>query len=155
MDAGAIKAVQSGTRQLSFAHTGTVTVQDGVTPDGEHYDAIQTDIVFTDHLAIVPEGRGGPTLSIGDGKITFHSKFSDGTPDFTSPHRKGFRFADNSDADPSMPIERTSRCVNVSAMAISAVNRSLRCRRNATPLRHARRHSTNCRRRRTGVGSEE
>ena len=29
----------------------------------------------------------------------FFQKFSDGTPDFTSPHRKGFRFADTNDAD--------------------------------------------------------
>jgi hypothetical protein len=29
----------------------------------------------------------------------FHSTFSDGSPDFTSPHRKGFRFADTDDAD--------------------------------------------------------
>ena len=66
MDQAAIKAVQSGTRQLSFAYRAQFDVGDGVTPEGEPYDAIERDIVFSDHLAIVPEGRGGPTLAIGD-----------------------------------------------------------------------------------------
>lgn len=29
----------------------------------------------------------------------FHPTFADGSPDFTNPHRKGFRFADVDDAD--------------------------------------------------------
>jgi hypothetical protein len=31
--------------------------------------------------------------------MSFHQKFADGTTDHTSPHRKGFRFADTDDAD--------------------------------------------------------
>jgi hypothetical protein len=99
MDADAIRAVQSGTRQPSFAHTGTITPCSGVTDDGEQYDAIQTHITFGDHLAIVDEARGGSSLSIGDSRMSFHSHFSDGQPDFTSPHRPGYRFLDNNDAD--------------------------------------------------------
>jgi hypothetical protein len=32
-------------------------------------------------------------------RANFHSTFADGSVDHTSPHRKGFRFADTSDAD--------------------------------------------------------
>jgi hypothetical protein len=59
--------IRSGeARQLSFAHVGTINVCPGTTPEGEQFDAVQSNVRFTDHLALVDEGRGGPALSIGD-----------------------------------------------------------------------------------------
>jgi hypothetical protein len=137
-DADGIDAVRSGkARQLSFAYRGHYAVRSGVTPDGEPYDAIETNVRFTDHLAIVDEARGGPTLSIGDTEyvtdvggrqstsvskanrhtarglslhrnnegdaampdLVFTKQFADGSPDFTSPFRPGFRFLDTNDAN--------------------------------------------------------
>ena len=66
-DAAAVEAVRSSqARQLSFAYRSKRTVKPGVTENGEPYDAIETDIVFTDHLALVDVARGGETLSIRD-----------------------------------------------------------------------------------------
>lgn len=60
----AIEAVQSGIRDLSAGYTCTLDFADGVTPEGEAYDAIQRNIRIN-HLAIVPKGRAGNTR-IGD-----------------------------------------------------------------------------------------
>lgn len=65
-DAEAVKAVESGTRELSAGYTCRLEMADGVTPDGEAYDAIQRDIRIN-HLAIVPKGRAGSECRIGDG----------------------------------------------------------------------------------------
>lgn len=65
MDAAAIKAVESGKRQLSMGYTCDLKWEPGETPDGEKYDAVQTDI-RANHLAIVAKARGGSELRIGD-----------------------------------------------------------------------------------------
>ncbi|WRH62047.1 MAG: DUF2213 domain-containing protein [Fuscovulum sp.] len=65
MDAAAIAAVESGTRELSMGYTSQIEFADGVTPDGEPYDAIQRDMRMN-HLAIVAKARGGSELKIGD-----------------------------------------------------------------------------------------
>lgn len=65
MDADAIRAVEAGTRELSMGYTAALEMQDGTTPDGEAYDAVQRDLRMN-HLAIVAEARGGPQLRIGD-----------------------------------------------------------------------------------------
>lgn len=67
MDAGVIKAVQDGTREISMGYTCGVEVKDGVAPDGTPYQAVQTGPLRINHLAIVPKARGGPELRVGDG----------------------------------------------------------------------------------------
>lgn len=67
MDAAAIKAVENGTRQLSMGYSAEIELADGVSPDGEHYDAVQKHLKMN-HLAVCRAARGGPELAIGDDK---------------------------------------------------------------------------------------
>lgn len=69
-DADAIAAIEAGTRELSAGYTCALEFADGVTPDGEKYDAIQRNIRIN-HLAIVPKGRAGSECRIGDGADTW------------------------------------------------------------------------------------
>jgi len=65
-DAEAVKLVQDGMRELSVGYAARIEWADGVTPDGEPYDAIQRDIE-ANHIAIVPRARAGRGARIGDG----------------------------------------------------------------------------------------
>lgn len=65
-DAETIAAIESGTRQLSAGYTSEIEFTDGVTPEGEPYDAIQRNIRIN-HVAVVPRGRAGEEFRIGDG----------------------------------------------------------------------------------------
>ena len=67
-DATAIAMIQSadGPKELSMGYAAQITMQDGVTPSGEPYDAIMSDFRMN-HVAVVPEARGGKELRIGDG----------------------------------------------------------------------------------------
>lgn len=65
MDKSAIDAVQSGTREISMGYDCRLEMGDGVTPEGEPYNAIQRDIRIN-HCAIVEKGRAGPACRIGD-----------------------------------------------------------------------------------------
>jgi hypothetical protein len=67
MDQSAIDAVNRGKAQLSVGYGAKLRWGDGVTPDGEPYDAMQTDIE-ANHIAIVSQARGGNMLRIGDQK---------------------------------------------------------------------------------------
>lgn len=71
MDAAAIVAVQTGTREVSMGYTTPYEVVDGVAPDGTAYQAIQTGPIRINHLAIVPKGRAGIECRIGDGAETW------------------------------------------------------------------------------------
>ena len=64
-DAAAIAKVQSGKRELSAGYTCDLSFEDGVTPEGEAYDAVQRNI-RANHLAIVQRGRAGTEFRIGD-----------------------------------------------------------------------------------------
>lgn len=66
MDAAAIQSVQDGTREISMGYTTPLELQDGVAPDGTPYQAVQTGPIRINHLAIVPQARGGSQLRIGD-----------------------------------------------------------------------------------------
>lgn len=66
MDATAINAVQNGTREISMGYTTPLDVVDGVAPDGTKYQAVQTGPIRINHLAVVPQARGGSQLRIGD-----------------------------------------------------------------------------------------
>ena len=65
-DAVAIDEVASGKRELSAGYTCELVWGDGVTPDGEAFNATQTNIKIN-HLAIVDRARAGSKARIGDG----------------------------------------------------------------------------------------
>lgn len=69
-DAGAINGVEEDTRELSAGYTCELVWGDGVTPDGEPYDAKQTKIKIN-HLAIVKRARAGSQARIGDGAVNW------------------------------------------------------------------------------------
>jgi hypothetical protein len=59
--------VQNGHAQLSVGYGAKLVWGDGVTPAGEPYHAVQTDI-RANHVAVVKMARGGDKLKIGDDK---------------------------------------------------------------------------------------
>lgn len=65
MDGAAIKDIQNGKKQLSVGYTCDIKIEDGVTPEGEPYDAVQTNI-RGNHIALVKAARGGDRLTVGD-----------------------------------------------------------------------------------------
>jgi len=65
MDAEAIQSVEGGLRELSMGYDVRLEFADGVTPEGEPYQAIQRDIRIN-HAALVERGRAGPACRIGD-----------------------------------------------------------------------------------------
>lgn len=65
-DAAAIQAVETGKRELSAGYTCELVFGDGVTPEGEAFNATQTNIKIN-HLAIVDRARAGSKARIGDG----------------------------------------------------------------------------------------
>lgn len=65
MDAEAIQSVEGGLRELSMGYDVRLEFVDGVTPEGEPYQAIQRDIRIN-HAALVERGRAGPACRIGD-----------------------------------------------------------------------------------------
>lgn len=64
-DAAAIAAVDSGKRELSAGYTCELVWGDGVTEDGQTFNATQTNIKIN-HLAIVDRARAGSKARIGD-----------------------------------------------------------------------------------------
>lgn len=72
MDENAINEWRNGTRELSMGYTMDLKVEDGVTSDGEEYEAVQTNLRMN-HLALVPQARGGSKLRLGDIKPEEHS----------------------------------------------------------------------------------
>lgn len=64
MDGAAIKDYEAGKREVSMGYSAEIVFADGVTPEGEAYDALQKDIRIN-HIALVRKGRAG-TARIGD-----------------------------------------------------------------------------------------
>lgn len=62
-DAAAVAAIEAGKRELSCGYEVDLVHESGVTPDGEHFDARQTNI-RGNHVAIVDTGRAGPSAAI-------------------------------------------------------------------------------------------
>lgn len=65
MDAAAIADYESGKRELSMGYDAVIEFIDGVTPEGESYQAVVTSMKMN-HLALVDKARGGEHLRIGD-----------------------------------------------------------------------------------------
>lgn len=68
MDADAIRDMQNGKRELSMGYTMDLDTTAGTTPEGESYDAVQTNLRMN-HLALVSRARGGSKLKLGDNHI--------------------------------------------------------------------------------------
>lgn len=67
-DHQAISRIKDGTmKELSLAYRYDPVFKAGVTPDGEPYDFIMTNI-SANHLALVEEGRAGPDVMVCDNK---------------------------------------------------------------------------------------
>ena len=67
MDQDAIADYEAGKRELSQGYSSEIDWTDGVTPEGEPYDAVQRNI-RNNHLALVQRGRAGSQFRIGDGR---------------------------------------------------------------------------------------
>lgn len=65
MDQAAIDAWERGRRELSWGYTCDIQFSDGVTPEGEAFDARQVGI-RANHLATCGNARGGSELRLGD-----------------------------------------------------------------------------------------
>lgn len=65
MDAALINKIEAGKVELSAGYTCDVEWTSGKTPDGQTYDAVQTNI-RVNHVAVVDRGRAGPKARIGD-----------------------------------------------------------------------------------------
>lgn len=66
MDQDVISAYEKDEKkQLSMGYTTDLKWQDGVSPEGEAYDAVQTNI-RANHVAVVVAGRAGSDYAIGD-----------------------------------------------------------------------------------------
>jgi hypothetical protein len=75
-DGGVIRDYNDGKKQLSLGYTSNLEWRQGETPQGEKYDAVQTNIRIN-HLAVVDAARGGPKLSIGDTGVTLQTETID------------------------------------------------------------------------------
>ena len=69
-DKAAIDAVKGGKVELSAGYLAKLDWTAGVTPEGEAYDARQTDIQIN-HLAIVDNARAGHKARIGDAAVNW------------------------------------------------------------------------------------
>ena len=65
MDGDTIAKVKAGKAEVSMGYMAEIDFQDGVTPDGEPYQAIQKNIRIN-HLAIVDRGRAGSECGFTD-----------------------------------------------------------------------------------------
>jgi len=69
VDAKAIKDIESGKVELSNGYTSDITLEQGVTPEGMKYDAIQRNIKGN-HIALVEKGRCGVACKLSDNSPT-------------------------------------------------------------------------------------
>lgn len=65
MDRAAVDDWRAGKRELSMGYSAKIEFRDGVTPDGQPYNAVATEMKMN-HLALVDRARGGESLKIGD-----------------------------------------------------------------------------------------
>jgi len=77
-DAAAIREVDGGKREISMGYACDLAFEAGE-HDGQAYDAVQRNIRIN-HLAIVDQARGGPTLRIGDSQMNTKTITFDGLP---------------------------------------------------------------------------
>jgi len=66
MDQAGIDAAQSSHRELSCGYSCSIEAEDGVSPEGEAYQAVMKGPLIADHLALVPRGRAITAAFVGD-----------------------------------------------------------------------------------------
>lgn len=66
MDAATIDSIESGKRELSNGYSCDLSIEDGTTPDGSAFQAVQRNI-RGNHCALVDRGRAGSECAIKDG----------------------------------------------------------------------------------------
>jgi len=101
-DAVAISLVEAadGPKELSMGYSADIEFVDGVSPSGEPYDAVMSNFDMN-HVAVVPEARGGKELRIGDGA---HARWG------ASPH--------NDRKDPIMADAINTRTVLIDGLSV-------------------------------------
>lgn len=133
MDSAAISAWDKGKRELSMGYSAEIVFRDGVTPEGQPFDAVQTQLRMN-HLALVDRARGGNQLRIGDRRA----------PGDTDPR------ADNPERKPTMSEQKTRtvmvdglpvECTDAAAIAIDKLQRQLGDAQS-TNQRQAAEHTT-------------
>lgn len=115
MDSAAIKAFESGKRELSMGYSAEIVFGDGVTPEGEPYDAVQKSLRMN-HLAVTSRARGGKELRIGDGRTPGGNDRAD------NPKRKS-TMSDNTRTVmvDGLPVE----CTDAAAIAIAKLQKHI------------------------------
>jgi hypothetical protein len=99
-DGEAIRQVQSGElSELSVGYTAVLDETPGTAPDGQRYDARQTDI-RGNHIALLGggEARGGPTVRILDAEG--HVRFDDDSDGPGRPEENRMKFTIHADGYP-------------------------------------------------------
>ncbi|MFC4729101.1 DUF2213 domain-containing protein [Coralloluteibacterium thermophilus] len=133
MDADAIKAYEAGKRELSMGYSAEIVFEDGVTPAGEPYDAVQKQLRMN-HLALVSRARGGAELRIGDGRAPGGSDPRADNP--TRNHTMSDTKTRTVMVD-GLPVE----CTDAAAIAIDKLQRQLTDAQSANQ-RQAAEHAT-------------
>ena len=67
-DNESISAYYRGVVEVSPGYIGVFHWEDGMSPDGEHYDIVMEDIKEVNHLALTRKGRGGPSACVLDSR---------------------------------------------------------------------------------------
>ena len=65
-DDEAIKAYENGEIQLSPGYVAVFEWSHGTAPDGQEYDIIMKEITDVNHVALLPDGRGGEDAAVLD-----------------------------------------------------------------------------------------
>lgn len=77
-DNESINAYYRGIVEVSPGYRGVFDWQDGISPDGEHYDIVMQDITEVNHLALTRRGRGGPSACVLDSREVIVAKRKSG-----------------------------------------------------------------------------
>lgn len=103
MDAGAIAKFEAGKAELSVGYTCDLKWEAGKDPDGQAYDAVQTNI-RANHVAMVDRARGGHKLRIGDdGSLIAERSSGEGADSLRDDHQTG---------DHKMDVKKTTLTVD-------------------------------------------
>lgn len=82
-----IYSLPTDARELSCGYNLNLDETPGITPDGQHYDALQKDIRYN-HIAVVSKGRAGNARLNMDGDQVFNEDEYNDDSDLTTEQRK-------------------------------------------------------------------
>lgn len=133
MDQAAIDDFDAGKRELSQGYSAEIVWEDGVTPEGEQYDARLKDI-RNNHLALVRRGRAGTQFRIGDGRTP-------GAPD-TSAHPQQQENHMNQQTRIVVVDGLNVECTDASAQAIGKLQQQLKDAQSAAGTAEAAHQTT-------------